>query len=144
MNMLKIIQPIKPIHKISYRSWRLMIEKIIERYQLKSIHEIWPNFHVYLHGGVFMKPYLPRINIYQFTRYIFLKKGNIFSINFKYQESIVQIRGSIKAAQCLLFEDDFKKITRGEGLISLFFDRWNFCTTHWHQVIFFKKTLSFQ
>jgi U5 small nuclear ribonucleoprotein component len=78
----------------------------------------------------FFETYLPRINIYQFTRYIFLKKGNIFSINFKYQESIVQIRGSIKAAQCLLFEDDFKKITRGEGLISLFFDRWNFCTTH--------------
>ncbi len=39
-----------------------LIEKIIERYQLKSIHEIWPNFHVYMHGGVFMKPYLPRIN----------------------------------------------------------------------------------
>jgi GH3 auxin-responsive promoter len=39
----------------------LLIEKIIERYDLKSIHDIWPNFHVYMHGGVFMKPYLPRL-----------------------------------------------------------------------------------
>lgn len=42
-------------------SWCLMLmEKIVERYQLKSIHDIWPNFDVYLHGGVFMTPYLSR------------------------------------------------------------------------------------
>lgn len=39
----------------------LLMEKVIERYQLKSIHDIWPNFRVYMHGGVFMKPYLPRL-----------------------------------------------------------------------------------
>lgn len=39
----------------------LLVERIIERYNLKSIHEIWPNFRVYMHGGVFMKPYLPRL-----------------------------------------------------------------------------------
>lgn len=39
----------------------LLMEKIVERYQLKSIHEIWPNFEVYVHGGVFMDPYLPRL-----------------------------------------------------------------------------------
>ncbi|MBU2018930.1 MAG: GH3 auxin-responsive promoter family protein [Bacteroidetes bacterium] len=38
----------------------LLLEKIIERYELKSIHDIWPNFKVYVHGGVFMKPYLKR------------------------------------------------------------------------------------
>ena len=43
-------------------SWCIMLmEKIIERYKLKSIHDIWPNFEVYLHGGVFMKPYIPRL-----------------------------------------------------------------------------------
>lgn len=42
-------------------SWCIMLmEKIIERYNLKSIHDIWPNFEVYLHGGVFMKPYVSR------------------------------------------------------------------------------------
>ncbi len=39
----------------------LLIEKIIERHNLKSIHDIWPNFRVYMHGGVFMQPYLPRL-----------------------------------------------------------------------------------
>jgi len=43
-------------------SWCIMLmEKIIERYNLKSIHDIWPNFEVYLHGGVFMQPYVSRL-----------------------------------------------------------------------------------
>jgi signal recognition particle subunit SEC65 len=43
-------------------SWCIMLmERIIERYNLKSIHDIWPNFDVYVHGGVFMKPYIPRL-----------------------------------------------------------------------------------
>ncbi|TNE55434.1 MAG: GH3 auxin-responsive promoter [Bacteroidetes bacterium] len=42
-------------------SWCIMLmERIIERYQLESIHDMWPNFGVYVHGGVFMKPYLHR------------------------------------------------------------------------------------
>lgn len=39
----------------------LLMEKIIERYELDSIHDIWPNFKVYVHGGVFMNPYMDRI-----------------------------------------------------------------------------------
>lgn len=43
-------------------SWCLMLmERIIERYKLNSIHDIWPNFQVYVHGGVFMQPYIPRL-----------------------------------------------------------------------------------
>jgi phenylacetate-coenzyme A ligase PaaK-like adenylate-forming protein len=43
-------------------SWCIMlIEKIVDRYQLNSIHDIWPNLAVYVHGGVFMDPYLPRL-----------------------------------------------------------------------------------
>lgn len=43
-------------------SWCLMlIEKIVERYNLDSIHDIWPNFKVYVHGGVFIQPYLKRL-----------------------------------------------------------------------------------
>ncbi len=40
----------------------LLMEKIVERYQLNSIHDIWPNFHVYVHGGVFIQPYISRLN----------------------------------------------------------------------------------
>ncbi|HSN59361.1 MAG TPA: GH3 auxin-responsive promoter family protein [Ferruginibacter sp.] len=36
---------------------QLCIEKIIEKYQLKNIHELWPNLAFYVHGGVAMEPY---------------------------------------------------------------------------------------
>ncbi|MEO6489936.1 MAG: GH3 auxin-responsive promoter family protein [Ferruginibacter sp.] len=36
---------------------QLCIENIIERYNLKNIHEIWPNLAFYVHGGVAMEPY---------------------------------------------------------------------------------------
>ncbi len=36
---------------------QLCLEKIIERYQLKDIHELWPNLAFYVHGGVAMEPY---------------------------------------------------------------------------------------
>ena len=36
---------------------QLCIEKIIERYKLNNIHEIWPNLCFYVHGGVAMQPY---------------------------------------------------------------------------------------
>lgn len=43
-------------------SWCIMLmERIVEHYQLKSIHDIWPNFQVYVHGGVFIQPYLKRL-----------------------------------------------------------------------------------
>jgi phenylacetate-coenzyme A ligase PaaK-like adenylate-forming protein len=39
----------------------LLMERIVEYYKLGSIHEIWPNLEVYVHGGVFMDPYLDRL-----------------------------------------------------------------------------------
>lgn len=36
---------------------QILLEKIIEHYNLKNIHEIWPNFAVYVHGGVCFDPY---------------------------------------------------------------------------------------
>lgn len=36
---------------------QLCIEKIIERYQVKNIHEIWPNLTIFVHGGVAFEPY---------------------------------------------------------------------------------------
>lgn len=40
----------------------LLLERIVEHYNLKNIHEIWPNLEVYVHGGVFMEPYVERLN----------------------------------------------------------------------------------
>ncbi len=36
---------------------KLMFETIIEKYHLKTIHDLWPNLMVYLHGGVALEPY---------------------------------------------------------------------------------------
>lgn len=36
---------------------QLCMERIIERYQLKNIHEMWPKLSFYVHGGVAMEPY---------------------------------------------------------------------------------------
>lgn len=36
---------------------QIVIEKIIETYNLNTIHDIWPNLSVYIHGGVAFEPY---------------------------------------------------------------------------------------
>lgn len=36
---------------------QILIEKIIQYYNVKNIHEIWPNLLIYTHGGVSMDPY---------------------------------------------------------------------------------------
>jgi len=43
---------------IGVPAWlQLLIEKIIEKYKLNNIHEMWPNLAFYVHGGVAMEPY---------------------------------------------------------------------------------------
>ena len=43
---------------IGVPAWlQLCMEKIIERYKLNNIHELWPNLSFYVHGGVAMEPY---------------------------------------------------------------------------------------
>ena len=43
---------------IGVPAWlQLCMEKIIERYKLNNIHEVWPNLAFYVHGGVAMEPY---------------------------------------------------------------------------------------
>ncbi|WP_425392331.1 GH3 family domain-containing protein [Ekhidna sp.] len=36
---------------------QIMMEKVIEKYQLKTIHDIWPNLQIFVHGGVSFEPY---------------------------------------------------------------------------------------
>jgi hypothetical protein len=43
---------------IGVPAWlQLCMEKIIERYNLNTIHDMWPNLSFYVHGGVAMEPY---------------------------------------------------------------------------------------
>jgi hypothetical protein len=36
---------------------QILMEKIIDRYKVQNIHEIWPNLSIYVHGGVSFDPY---------------------------------------------------------------------------------------
>ncbi len=36
---------------------QILIERIIDYYRIKNIHEIWPNFTIFVHGGVSFEPY---------------------------------------------------------------------------------------
>jgi hypothetical protein len=43
---------------VSNPMWlQLILERVIEKHKLEHIHEIWPNFSLYVHGGVFFEPY---------------------------------------------------------------------------------------
>lgn len=37
---------------------QILLERVIARYNLKHIHEIWPNLSIYVHGGVSFGPYV--------------------------------------------------------------------------------------
>src|SRR5688572_14018829 len=41
---------------------QMCMEKIIERYQLNSIHDMWPNLAFFVHGGVSFEPYKKGFN----------------------------------------------------------------------------------
>lgn len=41
---------------------QLCVEKVIKRYQLNNIHEMWPNLAFYVHGGVSLEPYKKGFN----------------------------------------------------------------------------------
>jgi len=41
---------------------QILFEMIIQRYKLKNIHDLWPNFSVYIWGGVAIEPYQKSLN----------------------------------------------------------------------------------
>ncbi|OGS78569.1 MAG: hypothetical protein A3D31_14755 [Candidatus Fluviicola riflensis] len=44
-------------------SWCIMLmERIVAHYKVNNIHDIWPNLELYMHGGVYVEPYLSRLN----------------------------------------------------------------------------------
>lgn len=40
----------------------ILIERILAHYKLDNIHELWPHFHVYIHGGVAIHPYRAKLD----------------------------------------------------------------------------------
>jgi hypothetical protein len=36
---------------------QIVIERIIKHYNVDTIHDIWPNLQIYVHGGVYFEPY---------------------------------------------------------------------------------------
>lgn len=43
---------------------QILLEKIIKHYNVKDIHEIWPNFKLFIHGGVSFLPYKESLKQY--------------------------------------------------------------------------------
>ncbi|MEO5945929.1 MAG: GH3 auxin-responsive promoter family protein [Chitinophagaceae bacterium] len=45
-------------HIVGVPAWcQMCMEMVIEHYKVKNIHEIWPNFSFFVHGGVSFEPY---------------------------------------------------------------------------------------
>lgn len=65
----------------------LLMERIIAHYQVKSIHDIWPNLEVYVHGGVFIDPYLTRLDKLLNRKIILLDTYLASEGYFAYQKS---------------------------------------------------------
>ncbi|MBL7829205.1 MAG: GH3 auxin-responsive promoter family protein [Saprospiraceae bacterium] len=40
---------------------QLMLERIVDKHGVKNIHELWPNFSLFVHGGVLIDPYIPSL-----------------------------------------------------------------------------------
>jgi hypothetical protein len=40
---------------------QILLERIIDHYKVKTIHDIWPNLRIYVHAGVAIGPYLNSI-----------------------------------------------------------------------------------
>lgn len=65
---------------------QIMLEKIIEHYNLNNIHEIWPNLSVYVHSGVAIDPYRKSLE-------------KLFAHPIKYNESYLASEGYVAYQQ---------------------------------------------
>jgi GH3 auxin-responsive promoter len=79
-------------------SWvQILINKILDRYQLNSIFEIWPNIRFYIHGGVQFDPYINSFNRLFNEKVIYLDTYLASEGFFGYQSSTsTQLKLNIK------------------------------------------------
>ena len=52
---------------------QILIEKILEHYKISNIHELWPNFKVYVNGGGTFEPYKSGFEKLLGTRLIYME-----------------------------------------------------------------------
>ena len=54
-------------------SWmQILIERINDYYGLESIHQLWPNLKIYVHGGVSFEPYMEQFNTLFSSKVVYL------------------------------------------------------------------------
>ena len=68
---------------VSNPMWlQLILERIIEKHGLQHIHQIWPDFSVFVHGGVFFEPYQSTFEVN--------KEGDVIYMNFGYSAGLAR------------------------------------------------------
>lgn len=79
---------------------QIIMERIIQHYNVKSIHEIWPNLRIYVHAGVSIEPY--RKSIENLTTFPL-----IFSDTYLASEGLIayQERPNIQQGMRLLLDN---------------------------------------
>lgn len=83
-------------------SWiQIMLEKIIDHYRLKTIHDIWPNLSVYVHSGVAIDPYKKSLD-------------KLFANPIKYNESYLASEGYIAYQQS--YENNGMRMVLDNGI----------------------------
>lgn len=77
-------------------SWCVLVmEEIVKKYELNSIHDIWPNLKVYIHGGIFIEPYEKRLEnvcgkpLFQFDTY--LASEGYFAYQLNEKEKVMRL-----------------------------------------------------
>ena len=96
----------------------MLLEEIIHQHELESIHELWPNFRLYLHGGVYLEPYKERLEKC-FGREIVYQNTYLASEGyFAYQRDTNTPGMELLSASGIYFEfieeEHFDKIRSGE------------------------------
>ena len=77
-------------------SWCVLVmEEIVRKYNLNTIHDIWPNLKVYIHGGIFIEPYEKRLSqvcaqpLFQLDTY--LASEGYFAYQFHENEKVMRL-----------------------------------------------------
>jgi hypothetical protein len=81
-----------------------VMEEIVQHYKLTSIHDIWPNFRVYVHGGVYLDPYRKRLDKLCKEPLILLDTYLASEGYFAYQDDISKIGMKLLINRGIFFE----------------------------------------